>query len=170
MLVTPKITGCAPYAALHREVDLLQKVNRNDACPCGSGKKYKACCGQFHNGIQYPDDPEMMIRSRYSAYVVGNVDYLYRTTHPSNEALDGKTAEAYKNETLLYCQKVDFTGLTIHNIEPEDEKGIARGTLTAQYKVAGQEEDSFTERSEFIRVDGRLLYLNGTEIEGVAAD
>jgi uncharacterized protein len=21
------------------------KVNRNDACPCGSGKKYKKCCG-----------------------------------------------------------------------------------------------------------------------------
>ena len=23
-----------------------QKVGRNDACPCGSGKKYKKCCGQ----------------------------------------------------------------------------------------------------------------------------
>jgi preprotein translocase subunit SecA len=21
------------------------KVGRNDPCPCGSGKKYKACCG-----------------------------------------------------------------------------------------------------------------------------
>ena len=24
----------------------LPKVGRNDACPCGSGKKYKKCCGQ----------------------------------------------------------------------------------------------------------------------------
>ena len=24
--------------------DLL-KIGRNDACPCGSGKKYKKCCG-----------------------------------------------------------------------------------------------------------------------------
>ncbi|MDR2737997.1 MAG: preprotein translocase subunit SecA [Puniceicoccales bacterium] len=24
---------------------VLQKVNRNDLCPCGSGKKYKKCCG-----------------------------------------------------------------------------------------------------------------------------
>ncbi|HPQ47262.1 MAG TPA: SEC-C metal-binding domain-containing protein, partial [Clostridia bacterium] len=23
-----------------------QKVGRNDPCPCGSGKKYKKCCGQ----------------------------------------------------------------------------------------------------------------------------
>ena len=23
------------------------KVGRNDPCPCGSGKKYKQCCGKF---------------------------------------------------------------------------------------------------------------------------
>ena len=23
-----------------------KKVGRNDACPCGSGRKYKRCCGQ----------------------------------------------------------------------------------------------------------------------------
>ena len=24
----------------------VQKIGRNDPCPCGSGKKYKACCGK----------------------------------------------------------------------------------------------------------------------------
>ena len=23
-----------------------EKVGRNDLCPCGSGKKYKQCCGK----------------------------------------------------------------------------------------------------------------------------
>ena len=23
-----------------------KKIGRNDPCPCGSGKKYKACCGK----------------------------------------------------------------------------------------------------------------------------
>ena len=23
----------------------MSKINRNDPCPCGSGKKYKKCCG-----------------------------------------------------------------------------------------------------------------------------
>ena len=27
------------------------KVGRNDPCPCGSGKKYKNCCGAG-NGVQ----------------------------------------------------------------------------------------------------------------------
>ena len=24
-----------------------KKIGRNDPCPCGSGKKYKQCCGRF---------------------------------------------------------------------------------------------------------------------------
>ncbi|MEG1849984.1 MAG: SEC-C metal-binding domain-containing protein [Oscillospiraceae bacterium] len=27
-------------------VKKTDKVGRNDPCPCGSGKKYKKCCGQ----------------------------------------------------------------------------------------------------------------------------
>ncbi len=27
--------------------NLTRKVGRNDLCPCGSGKKYKKCCGRF---------------------------------------------------------------------------------------------------------------------------
>ena len=27
------------------ETRLVKKVGRNDPCPCGSGKKYKRCCG-----------------------------------------------------------------------------------------------------------------------------
>lgn len=26
--------------------DKPKKVGRNDPCPCGSGKKYKKCCGR----------------------------------------------------------------------------------------------------------------------------
>jgi preprotein translocase subunit SecA len=31
----------APIEQAHREAT----VGRNDPCPCGSGKKYKKCCG-----------------------------------------------------------------------------------------------------------------------------
>lgn len=29
----------------HAEPRQVEKVGRNDPCPCGSGKKYKKCCG-----------------------------------------------------------------------------------------------------------------------------
>ncbi len=32
-----------------RRVKASQKVGRNDPCPCGSGKKYKNCCGRVEN-------------------------------------------------------------------------------------------------------------------------
>ena len=28
------------------EMEKLKNTNRNDRCPCGSGKKYKNCCGK----------------------------------------------------------------------------------------------------------------------------
>ncbi|EYE87159.1 hypothetical protein Q428_14900 [Fervidicella metallireducens AeB] len=30
----------------NRTVIIGEKVGRNDLCPCGSGKKYKKCCGK----------------------------------------------------------------------------------------------------------------------------
>jgi hypothetical protein len=34
-----------------------KKVGRNDPCPCGSGKKYKKCCGIVDDFIEASDDP-----------------------------------------------------------------------------------------------------------------
>ena len=39
----PKETKQAPKVPIKREAP---KVGRNDPCPCGSGKKYKNCCGK----------------------------------------------------------------------------------------------------------------------------
>lgn len=32
------------------------KINRNDPCPCGSGKKYKKCCLEKHQSYDQPED------------------------------------------------------------------------------------------------------------------
>ncbi|MBU3804023.1 MAG: preprotein translocase subunit SecA [Candidatus Cellulosilyticum pullistercoris] len=43
-----------PVAVNHQDTSLgaqpvqkKEKIGRNDLCPCGSGKKYKSCCGKF---------------------------------------------------------------------------------------------------------------------------
>lgn len=139
-------------------------INRNDRCPCGSGRKYKQCCGLAHNGTTLPESPEALLRSRYTAYAIGDTAYLWQTTHPANEAVQGRTADQYAHETLGYCKHVNFTGLTIHEANPADAEGHPGIRFTASYQVAGQ-NDSFTELSRFIQVDGRWLYLSGTEVE-----
>ena len=34
------------YEKMHTFVREGKKIGRNDPCPCGSGKKYKHCCGK----------------------------------------------------------------------------------------------------------------------------
>ncbi len=62
-------------------------------CPCGSGNLLDACCGHYHAGTPAPDAQALM-RSRYSAYVLGLVDYLVATTLPAQQADLDKAAMA----------------------------------------------------------------------------
>jgi len=48
------------------------------ACPCGLGDDYESCCGRLHAGMPAPT-AESLMRSRYSAFAVGNAGYLLRT-------------------------------------------------------------------------------------------
>ncbi|RUO38475.1 Zn-binding protein [Aliidiomarina shirensis] len=61
------------------------------SCPCGSEKSYAQCCGVFHQGGG-ASTPELLMRSRYTAFVKGNIRYLQETWHPSTRPpldLDG---------------------------------------------------------------------------------
>ena len=44
-------------------------------CPCGSGIALDDCCGKWHQGQPAPS-AERLMRSRYSAYTLGLIDYL----------------------------------------------------------------------------------------------
>ena len=60
-------------------------------CPCQSGLPYARCCGPLHAGAPAADALALM-RSRYSAYVRGDADYLraswHASTRPPELALD----------------------------------------------------------------------------------
>ena len=49
-------------------------------CPCNSSKLYANCCGRYHKNENYPQCPETLMRSRYSAFVLDLSDYLYNTS------------------------------------------------------------------------------------------
>ncbi len=52
------------------------------SCPCGHINSYQLCCMPLHKGEIMADNPEQLMRSRYSAYVMQEIDYLLSTTHP----------------------------------------------------------------------------------------
>lgn len=51
-------------------------------CPCGSGKTFRQCCQLYLSGKTYPKDAETLMRSRYSAFVAGDLAYLRKSWHP----------------------------------------------------------------------------------------
>ena len=54
----------------------------SDRCPCLSGETYGQCCAPLHRGEADAPTAERLMRSRYSAFVVGDERYLLASWHP----------------------------------------------------------------------------------------
>lgn len=52
-------------------------------CPCGAGPSYALCCGPYHRGEATVPTAEALMRSRYSAFAVGDTAWLLRSWHSS---------------------------------------------------------------------------------------
>lgn len=127
-------------------------------CPCRSGKSYKNCCKIFHEGAAFPKNALQLMRSRYSAYVKGNVNYIIKTTHPDhpNHLME---PNKWREDILFFCQNTKFKGLKI--LEFEDKEPISTVTFLAQLERNGKDA-SFIEKSLFEKVNGPWLYKSGT--------
>ena len=91
------------------------------------------------------------MRSRYSAYVTNNLDYLNRSWHP-------KTRPAQ----LTLDPKQRWLGLKVKTPQdgrPEDDTGVVE--FVARFKIDGKGH-RLHERSNFTRYQGRWVYLDGS--------
>ena len=124
-------------------------------CPCGTGAAYRACCGRFHAGAPAPTALELM-RSRYAAYALGEIDYLVTTHDPETRAsMDVAGATTWSRET-------EWAGLEIVATSAggkDDETGVVE--FIARGSTRGQ-PFALHERSRFRRDDGRWVYIDGT--------
>lgn len=125
-------------------------------CRCESGKSYAECCQPCHEGKSAGSALGLM-RSRYSAYALGLVDYIVKTTHPNHP--DAKRpVEVRRKEIKEFCQTTAFKGLRILEVEEGESRGIVK--FTAFLSMDGK-DFSFTEKSTFEKVQGNWLYLKG---------
>jgi SEC-C motif-containing protein len=126
-------------------------------CPCGSqdpeASTYVTCCGPFHHHVPatLAPTPEALMRSRYSAYVLGLIDYLLATWHPSTAPGD------------LELSPLKWLGLEVRHAQEAGDAGVVE--FIARYKINGKAE-RIHETSRFVRVDGRWLYIDGEQHEG----
>jgi len=129
-------------------------------CPCGSGLDHTECCTPYIKGETPAPTAEALMRSRYSAYVFKELDYLKKTLAP--EAMDGHDDKSVKE----WAETAEWIGLTIHDTwagQPGDEAGIVE--FTASYSIDDVEQHH-RERSEFRFADGKWLYVDGHMVSG----
>jgi SEC-C motif-containing protein len=125
------------------------------SCPCGSGSLLIDCCGRHHAGTPAPC-AERLMRSRYSAYVLGLVDYLLDTTLPAQRhGLDRAAIAAWSAQSTWLGLEVESA--EVIGAQPEH----AFVTFIARWHD-GQAEHAHRERSAFVQNGGRWYFLDPT--------
>jgi SEC-C motif-containing protein len=128
-------------------------MTTTDKCPCGSGADFDSCCGPLLAGAPAPT-PLALMRSRYSAYVKGTIDYIVETHDPATRhEIDRAASEEWSKQS-------QWTGLEIIGTKkggPDDQEGdvefIARGKT-------GGKDFAHHVRSRFRREGGRWYYVD----------
>jgi SEC-C motif-containing protein len=117
-------------------------------CPCGAGQSYDDCCGRYHRGEADAPTAETLMRSRYSAFAVGDVAYLGDTWHPSTRP-DRPEPDADRRWTRLDVRATSGGGVF-------DTRGTV--LFEAHYEAGGRSGVQ-REESEFVREDRRWYYV-----------
>ncbi|ACM19445.1 SEC-C motif domain protein [Geotalea daltonii FRC-32] len=129
-----------------------------NSCPCGSGSTYETCCQPLINGASQAETAEQLMRSRYSAYVKVETDYILETTHPEHrQNFDPEGTKQWAEQSV-------WDGLEIVSTE----KGGAADTdgtveFIARFREKGVRK-THHELAEFKKDAGRWFFTDGSAV------
>ncbi|BCQ03572.1 YchJ family protein [Cutibacterium avidum] len=119
------------------------------SCPCGSGLPLDQCCRPALDDPRRAETAVALMRSRYTANVLGQWNHLWATWHPRTRP------------NVVDSTGIEWTGLTILATEdghPGDTTGVVE--FRATYRAGGH-DDALHEISRFQRRAGRWMYVDG---------
>ena len=124
-------------------------------CPCGSKNNYADCCGIFIENRQSPQTPEQLMRSRYTAYTLANIDYILRTM--KSPAADGfNPVEARK-----WAKQVNWLQL---NVVKSSTAGNMGEVEFIAYFAMNNKKHTLHELSKFQFENGSWYYVDGKQL------
>ena len=118
-------------------------------CYCDSNKPFSDCCEYYILGTQKAPTAEKLMRSRYSAYCVQNVDYLLATTHISTRKFHDK------QEILAFASQNKWEKLEVINTTETTVE------FKAFYIDNNQKSQTHHEKSTFKKEEGSWFYVDG---------
>lgn len=133
-------------------------------CPCGSQSHYVDCCEMYLRGKASAPTAESLMRSRYSAYSKGDVEYLIQTQYPK------KRKKIDRQMLLKTIENTHWMGLTVLKTQKggaDDRRGIVE--FVAQYRGLALTDPIYQlhERSRFVKEDGLWFYQDGDNLPPV---
>ena len=99
-------------------------------CPCGSKNETIKCCLPLIQGIKKAKGPEELMRSRYTAYVLGNIKYIMKT-------MRGKPKVTFNSKDVSkWAKSVKWERLEVIKAQEKLEYGIVE--FKAYYREKGK--------------------------------
>ena len=122
-------------------------------CYCGNLKNYVNCCEKIHKDLATAKTAQQLMRSRYSAFVLANGDFLMKSHHSKTRPTSEKKA------IVAWAKSVNWVKLEII----ETSNGLendADGTVTFNaYFYEHGKIDIIHEKSAFIKENNHWKYL-----------
>jgi SEC-C motif-containing protein len=124
-------------------------------CACGSEKEYSQCCEPYIKGSKLAPTAEALMRSRYTAFAVGEMDYISKTHHESTrKELDMEGVKSWATNSK-------WLGLEIRNVEQGSEKDT-EGKVEFKCKfLFNDSEQTHHELSTFKKEGKEWFFVDG---------
>lgn len=127
-------------------------VLMNQPCHCKSNKPFSQCCEPFLRVLEVPSMAEQLMRSRYSAYCLGDVNYLQATTHD----------HTWADEELKLIQDWADNSTWQHLDVLQSSEDMVE--FKAYYIFEGRQH-MHHEKSSFLKVNDMWKYVDGEVYE-----
>jgi len=130
----------------------------SQSCPCGRDETFEKCCQPFLTHSAFASTPSTLMRSRYSAYVTKNADYLLATWHADCQAARWRESLEEGFATTKWL------GLNVIDALPGKNADEGYVEFAARFQEQGSEAVQLVhERSRFLRVNERWYYIDGVK-------
>ena len=127
-----------------------------EKCPCGSELTYEECCKPLIDGTQQAETAEALMRSRYSAFVKTEIDYIYNTVSPEQQK------DFKREDVTVWSKDSEWEGLEILNTSEggqDDEAGTVE--FIARFRQDGKLIEHH-ELARFEKIDNQWLFVDGS--------
>lgn len=124
-------------------------------CYCNSQKEFSICCEPLLSGKSAAETAGQLMRSRYSAYAIGNIDYILSSHHVSTRP------NKDRKRILAWTKSVNWLNLEVlatQKGQANDQTGVVE--FKAFYQENGNLE-CLHEKSSFVKENKQWFYKSG---------